>query len=99
MIAPRTVVKPSVIREAVSGPVKAPTTVKSSKPAAVLGAAQREAMIREAAYFRAERRAFAPGGELEDWLAAERQIETALTRSAASASAPAPAEETRATRR
>ena len=100
MIAPRTVVKPSVTREAISGLAKAPgAAVKSGQPAAVLSAAQREAMIREAAYFRAERRAFAPGGELEDWLAAERQIETALTRSAASASAPAPAEETRATRR
>jgi Protein of unknown function (DUF2934) len=28
-----------------------------------------------AAYYRAERRGFAPGGELEDWLAAEREIQ------------------------
>jgi hypothetical protein len=28
-----------------------------------------------AAYYRAEARGFAPGGELEDWLAAERDIE------------------------
>jgi hypothetical protein len=27
-----------------------------------------------AAYYRAERRGFIPGGELEDWLAAEREI-------------------------
>ena len=32
-------------------------------------------MIREAAYYRAERRGFAEGGEIEDWLAAEREIE------------------------
>jgi hypothetical protein len=99
MIAPRTVVKPSVTRAAVSGPAKAPAAGKSSKPAAVLGAAQREVMIREAAYFRAERRAFAPGGELEDWFVAERRIDSALTQSAASASAPSPAEETRAAHR
>jgi hypothetical protein len=28
-----------------------------------------------AAYFRAEQRGFAPGQELEDWLAAERQLQ------------------------
>jgi hypothetical protein len=32
------------------------------------------AMIAEAAYYRAERRGFAPGHELEDWLQAEAQI-------------------------
>jgi hypothetical protein len=100
MIAPRALVKPSVTREAISGLAKAPgAAVKSGQPAAVLSAAQREAMIREAAYFRAERRAFAPGGELEDWFAAEQQIDDALTQSAASASALAPAEEKRSIRR
>lgn len=37
--------------------------------------AARAAMISEAAYFRAEKRNFAPGHELEDWLAAERQVD------------------------
>ena len=41
-----------------------------------------------AAYYRAEARGFAPGGELEDWLAAERDIELDPR---AGASAPAPA--------
>ena len=36
--------------------------------------AQRHAMIAEAAYFRAERRHFEPGHELEDWLQAEAEI-------------------------
>jgi len=36
---------------------------------------QREAMIREAAYFRCEQRGFAPGHDLDDWLAAEAAIE------------------------
>ena len=35
----------------------------------------REARIAEAAYWRAERRGFAPGGELEDWLQAERELD------------------------
>jgi Protein of unknown function (DUF2934) len=35
----------------------------------------REARIAEAAYWRAERRGFAPGSELEDWLEAEREVD------------------------
>jgi hypothetical protein len=35
----------------------------------------REARIAEAAYWRAEQRGFASGHELDDWLAAERQID------------------------
>lgn len=36
---------------------------------------QRELMIAEAAYYLAERRGFAPGAELEDWVAAESEID------------------------
>ena len=36
----------------------------------------REARIAERAYWRAERRGFAPGGEIDDWLAAEREVDT-----------------------
>jgi hypothetical protein len=35
-------------------------------------------MIEQAAYYRAEQRGFAPGAELQDWLAAELEIERAL---------------------
>lgn len=38
----------------------------------------REAMIREAAYYLAEKRGFAPGHELDDWLAAEAAIDRDL---------------------
>jgi hypothetical protein len=31
-------------------------------------------MISEAAYYRAQRRGFAPGSELDDWLGAEAEI-------------------------
>jgi hypothetical protein len=36
---------------------------------------KRLAAIAEAAYYRAETRGFAPGGEMDDWLAAERQFD------------------------
>lgn len=39
----------------------------------------RAALIREAAYFRAERRGFAPGQELEDWFEAEREVDGRLS--------------------
>jgi Protein of unknown function (DUF2934) len=35
-------------------------------------------MICEAAYLRAERRGFAPGQEVDDWLAAEQEVERLL---------------------
>ncbi len=35
-------------------------------------------MIAEEAYFRAQRRDFRPGGELEDWLAAEAEVDRRL---------------------
>lgn len=41
---------------------------------------QRMALIAEAAYFRAERRSFWGGGEVEDWLAAEAEVDTKLMR-------------------
>lgn len=39
---------------------------------------ERDRMIAVEAYYRAERRGFAPGCELEDWLAAEAEIEARL---------------------
>jgi DUF2934 family protein len=38
----------------------------------------RQSMIAKAAYLRAERRNFAPGHELEDWLAAEAEVDRQL---------------------
>jgi Protein of unknown function (DUF2934) len=52
---------------------KAP--VKLNPPA--IDAGMRRAMTAEAAYYRAERRGFAPGQELDDWFAAEAEIERA----------------------
>jgi hypothetical protein len=39
------------------------------------GARPREALIAELAYFRAQSRGFEPGHEVEDWLAAEAELE------------------------
>lgn len=41
---------------------------------------ERTCMIAEAAYLRAERRGFASGNELDDWLEAEAEVEAALRR-------------------
>lgn len=40
---------------------------------------ERQHLIAEAAYYRAMRRSFIPGGELEDWLDAEAEIEKMLS--------------------
>ena len=40
--------------------------------------AERRKLIERAAYLRAARRDFAPGGELQDWLEAEAEVERLL---------------------
>ncbi len=39
---------------------------------------EREQVIAAAAYFRAQQRGFIPGGELEDWLQAEAEVDRFL---------------------
>jgi hypothetical protein len=46
-------------------------------PAAFAGE-DRYRMIAEAAYYRAEQRGFTPGSELDDWLAAEIEVDALL---------------------
>jgi hypothetical protein len=50
-----------------------------------VGPEQRSALIAEAAYFRAEKRGFATGREVEDWLAAEAEVDVRLMRAIGSA--------------
>jgi hypothetical protein len=61
-------------------PSPAPVLVSAKPDGAVefSNAQRRDAMIAEAAYYRAARRGFVPGHELDDWLAAEQQVDTAL---------------------
>jgi hypothetical protein len=66
-----------------------PVRKASSSTAALIDPERRRALIAEAAYFRAESRGFAPGHEAEDWLAAELEVDTALTVGVPSATKPA----------
>jgi Protein of unknown function (DUF2934) len=58
---------------------RAASTAADGSATTLIDPEQRRALIAEAAYFRAERRGFAPGHEAEDWLAAEIEVDTALT--------------------
>ncbi len=60
----------------------APSVKTAADSAASTGTAVspevRRAMVAQAAYLRAERRGFTPGGEVEDWLAAEAEVDALL---------------------
>jgi len=67
-----------------SGQVKLRSVGSSNPPEAAIPedvVARLRACIAEAAYYRAEKRNFAPGRELQDWLEAERDITAAPTAS------------------
>ena len=51
-----------------------------SRAGPMIPASLREDLIRDAAYFRAQARGFAPGSELSDWLAAEEDIDELIVR-------------------
>ncbi|MGK2953532.1 MAG: DUF2934 domain-containing protein [Thiobacillus sp.] len=55
-----------------STPLASHVLANTFQPAAE--AVARQQQIAVAAYLRAEARGFAPGGELEDWLEAERKV-------------------------
>jgi hypothetical protein len=54
--------------------------LRFSLPPKQVSEEQRRVRIAKAAYLRAERRHFAPGHELEDWLAAEAEVDRELAR-------------------
>ncbi len=81
--------KPKVAKPKVAKPkVARPKAPELTDVATSLTPAERLRMIEQAAFFRAERRGFAPGHEFEDWLAAEAEI-AALVPPAAPAKKPA----------
>lgn len=58
-----------------------PAAAKSrpkAKQSGLLAPQDRMRFIAEAAYFKAEQRGFAEGGELEDWIEAEAEIDALL---------------------
>lgn len=58
--------------------VAAKPNAARAKPPGALAPEERQRFIAEAAYFKAERRGFAEGGELEDWVEAEAEIDALL---------------------
>jgi hypothetical protein len=76
--APRTAAaKPAPkVKEPAAKKAAAPRKTASGPAAAKVAATSpdRAELVRMAAYFRAEQRGFAPGYEIEDWLAAEAEV-------------------------
>lgn len=75
---------PAAKAEKVAAP-KAKTVTTAKKPAAAkakksVTPEQRYMMICEAAYFKAQRRGFAPENEIQDWLDAEAEINSLLSK-------------------
>ena len=68
---------PIVRKRAPSKPV---VTTGESRPTLTrfVGHEIRTALIAEAAFFRAEKRGFSPGHEMEDWLSAESEVDAKL---------------------
>jgi hypothetical protein len=71
--------KASAKKAAAAAPVKPSVPPQTEVIAVHLDVAERRNMIALAAYYRAERRRFASGHELEDWLSAEREIDALLS--------------------
>lgn len=58
--------------------VPRPQLASAAPPRIEISHDARRAMVAEAAYLRAERRGFGHGGEVEDWLAAEAEVDKLL---------------------
>ncbi len=61
-----------------TAPVQPAATASGASTGITVSAEARRAMIEQAAYLRAERRGFASGDEVEDWLAAEAEVDALL---------------------
>ena len=59
-------------------PKTAKASASAAPPRTQVSEDTRRGMIAQAAYLRAERRGFAPGGEHEDWMAAEKEVDALL---------------------
>ncbi|MGC1456924.1 MAG: DUF2934 domain-containing protein [Steroidobacteraceae bacterium] len=73
-------IKKSVKRAPVKRkPAAGTQSVLAATAVPVVSADERRAMIARAAYLRGESRGFPPGGEAEDWLAAEKEVDGLLS--------------------
>jgi Protein of unknown function (DUF2934) len=68
------------VRNDTSRSVADPPVAVSSRASPLIPASLCHDMIRDAAYFRAQARGFVPGKEIEDWLAAEQDVEELIVR-------------------
>jgi len=69
---------PSVSAEAVRNPPRPRKSPTEAPPRATVTVEARRALIAETAYLRAERRGFVAGHDVEDWLAAEAEVDAFL---------------------
>ena len=73
---------PAQVAPQVARSSKSTKSARAKSPdttAPIINPEYRRALIAEAAYLRAERRQFAPGYEVDDWLNAESEVDTRLT--------------------
>jgi hypothetical protein len=63
-----------------AGTAAARRPARKRAPKPVFTESDRRRMVAEAAYYLAEKRGFAPGDPMEDWIAAEAQIDAKLSR-------------------
>jgi hypothetical protein len=67
---------PKMSNRGVTVPVKSKQAKAEDRPVggSSISAQERERFVAQAAYFRAEKRGFAPGYELQDWIEAEAEV-------------------------
>ena len=70
--------KKSIKYDAAGRPASTDTAAGSKLSPAPRAADERIRLIAEAAYYRAEARGFTPGGEVEDWLQAETEVNKSI---------------------
>ena len=77
---PRRGREPQAVRDGSSRSLAHPAAAASSRSSPLIPASLRHDMIRDAAYFRAQARGFVPGKEVDDWLAAEQDVDELIMR-------------------
>ncbi|MGP1676534.1 MAG: DUF2934 domain-containing protein [Burkholderiales bacterium] len=72
--APKTMLPSKAVARAPMVRAKAKKGKAEVQPGPALNAQERDRLIAQAAYFRAEKRGFVPGCELQDWIEAEAEV-------------------------
>jgi hypothetical protein len=75
--APAPIAKPVAPPQATAPRAAAPS---AAAPKARVDAKERQRLVAEAAYYRAQKRGFAPGHEVQDWIAAEKEVDARLAK-------------------